>query len=316
MWYQRLKLWSRTTNSGASDSEHLLSQIHPTGWQTSHTSDQDPKWLVQRPTGFRRRGWLARLSHKGNLLFQGHKGRSRFKLLCFILCFMCVTLFFPLYWLGTGSQKCFVHFWLAQTRHLGLALEHVYIPGNLHTLSSDILAQLDVEKGQAMLTMNLPHLAQKLEKMPWIKSVQIERQFPGQLNILILERLPVAIWQQQGIHHVVDIDGVYLPVTNFKMYAHLPLIIGQEALEKLPEIMAILRRQPDLQQRVRVITRQGRRRWSLTFENDIIIHLPEIKPNFAWDKLNSLQKVNNILDKDIKIIDLRLPDKIILQRRN
>ena len=54
------------------------------------------------------------------------------------------------------------------------------------------------------------------------------------------------------------------------------------------------------------------RRWDITLESGIIIKLPEKGVKKALIKLSELDKKNNLLDKDIKIIDLRIEDRLFI----
>lgn len=297
--------------SGQPDSD-LLSDLHPTGWQETTPSRKKPDWLAAARS---QKSSQIRIRQRLNLWRHMSVIKLTSKWVLSLCVFGAVLILSLLLWLVQKPEISYQAFWLDKTKYLGLRLEKLYVPSDLKTDPAQLQALLQVTYGQAILGVNLPKLVGKLEKLPWIKSVRIERQLPDQLAIYIQERVPAAIWQQEGQHHMVDLEGERLPESDFTLYPDLPLILGQGALENLPEIISILQRQPNLQHRVKVITRQGNRRWSVTLDNEITIHLPEIEPELAWDKLNSLQKVNNILDKDVKIIDLRLPDRIILQRR-
>lgn len=310
---KRQKAAFKRQNHTESREADLLSDLHPTGWQGEISSRKKPDWMTKARA--QKTNQTRLLQHLG--LWQHlsvTKLTSKWVLsLCLVVGLLCLSL---LIWLVQKQDISYQAFWLDKTKYLGLRLEKLYVPSELKTDPAQLQDMLQVTYGQAILGVDLPELVEKIEKLPWIKSVRIERQLPDQLTLYIQERVPVAIWQQEGQHHMVDLEGEQLPESDFTKYPDLPLILGQGALENLPGIISILQRQPNLQHRVKVITRQGNRRWSVTLDNEITIHLPEISPEVAWEKLNSLQKVNNILDKDIKIIDLRLPDRIILQRRN
>ena len=58
----------------------------------------------------------------------------------------------------------------------------------------------------------------------------------------------------------------------------------------------------------------GKRRWNLRFDNGLDVKLPEEAPEQAWQRLAQLQRQYGVLDKDVSVIDLRLPDQIVLRQ--
>jgi Cell division septal protein len=59
--------------------------------------------------------------------------------------------------------------------------------------------------------------------------------------------------------------------------------------------------------------RIGNRRWDIIFEGGIRVYLPEINMSKAWSRLASANLENNFFDSDVKVIDLRFPDRMILR---
>jgi cell division protein FtsQ len=57
----------------------------------------------------------------------------------------------------------------------------------------------------------------------------------------------------------------------------------------------------------------GERRWNVTFDNGIVVKLPEENPELAWRVLGTLEKRDRILERRIAIIDLRLPDRMFVE---
>jgi cell division protein FtsQ len=44
------------------------------------------------------------------------------------------------------------------------------------------------------------------------------------------------------------------------------------------------------------------------------VKLPEESPEVAWSRLADLQKQYGLLEKDVRIIDLRLPDQVVVRQ--
>ena len=59
--------------------------------------------------------------------------------------------------------------------------------------------------------------------------------------------------------------------------------------------------------------RVGGRRWSVRFKNGVEARLPEKDPAASWTRLAKLAREHDVLDRDIKVIDLRLPDRLYVR---
>jgi cell division protein FtsQ len=61
------------------------------------------------------------------------------------------------------------------------------------------------------------------------------------------------------------------------------------------------------------MTRVADRRWTLTFDNGVKLHLPEQDLGRAWAKFAQLERNQGLLDRDIAVVDLRLPDRLVVR---
>ena len=76
----------------------------------------------------------------------------------------------------------------------------------------------------------------------------------------------------------------------------------------------LLAQQPKLKERVTAAVFVGKRRWNLRLDNGIDVKLPEEDPAGAWSRLAALQKQYGLLERDVSIIDLRLPDQVVVRQ--
>lgn len=152
-----------------------------------------------------------------------------------------------------------------------------------------------------------------LIKEQWIRDVIIKRQFPDKITLDIIEYRPYVIWQSQGELKLVDDDGTIIPVDNktVKQFSDLIIVVcNEEAIKNdLREIFNILILDPFIILDIESLVRIGDRRWDLVFRNGVIIKLPEKNVDEAWRKVMDLYN-NDAAFIDLKVIDLRLKDKI------
>ena len=77
---------------------------------------------------------------------------------------------------------------------------------------------------QRFFEMDIDTLALKIEQIPWVSAVQIRKQWPNQVEVLVSERLPVARWGSVGL---VDSDGEVFSSDGARSeFSALPVLNG------------------------------------------------------------------------------------------
>ncbi|MBB4286655.1 cell division protein FtsQ/DivIB [Roseospira goensis] len=201
----------------------------------------------------------------------------------------------------------------------GLVVRSVTVEGRVRTDPTRLLAALRTGRGEPILGFD-PHAARtRVEALPWVAGARVERRLPDAIHVVLTEREPLALWQRapDGDFAVIDRTGVPVEVDT-RPYADLPVIVGRDAPAAVPALMALLATEPDLARRVRAATRVAGRRWTLRLddiETGIDVRLPEGDPAAAWRRLAQLERDARLLARDIEVVDLRLPDRLVVRPR-
>jgi cell division protein FtsQ len=196
---------------------------------------------------------------------------------------------------------------------LGLKVQNVTTKGRKFTSVEEVASAIGLHDGEAILKFEPAAAQKRFEALPWIKTAVIKRQLPDTLSIVLEERVPVALWQKDYRHSLVDQEGVLIPGAPVSDYRHLPIVVGEGAAENAAELLATLGQQPELFGKLKSAIRISNRRWSLVLKNDVLVVLPEDSIDEAWHRLARLQKSDKILDRAITSVDLRLPDRVVLR---
>ena len=195
----------------------------------------------------------------------------------------------------------------------GLALDKVEVEGRDRQSKESILAALDVRQGMPVLDIDLAAAQARLEALTWVRSAEIERRMPDTLHIKIEERQPFAFWQRNGTLMLIDRDGMVIPAGDLKAYGPLIVLVGDDAPGYAVPLLDLLKTEPALAARVRAGVRLGQRRWTLRFDNGVEAALPETGAEAAWHRLAALEASSRVLERNISLIDLRLPDRVVLK---
>jgi cell division protein FtsQ len=75
----------------------------------------------------------------------------------------------------------------------------------------------------------------------------------------------------------------------------------------------MLEAEPLLRSRVSAAVRVSERRWNLRIDDRVDVKLPAENPEYAWAKLADMEKSHGVLQRDIVVVDMRLPDRLVVQ---
>lgn len=196
---------------------------------------------------------------------------------------------------------------------MGFTLQNVYLEGQHHTHSKDILKALDVQIGQPIFSLSLDEMRQRLEKINWVKYAVVERQLPHTLHVHIIERQAVAMWQNAGQLYLIDSQGNTIVEDDMKPFKSMMIMVGDDAPLYTNSLLEMLHQDPSLAKHVASAIRVGERRWNVRFYNGLEVKLPEENKEDAWTFFVQLERNKELLEKNVKHVDLRVPGKVYIQ---
>ena len=199
------------------------------------------------------------------------------------------------------------------TARSGFALESFYLEGRNRTPMQEITKALGLKKGDPILQLSLQEMRERLEKIGSVRYAAVERELPDRLIVRIVEREPVAIWQNQGKMALIDDNGVVMNDISVAGYPSLPLVVGGQAPEHVGEVLALLASDKQMANRFEAAVRISGRRWNIRLKDGKEIKLPENNPEKAWRALADIQQAQQLLDRDVKVIDLRVGGRLFIK---
>lgn len=197
----------------------------------------------------------------------------------------------------------------------GLRVNDIVIEGRANTPEPLLRSALGVSKGDPILGFSLDQARARIESLSWVEHATVERRLPGTVVVYLQERAPFAIWQNQNKYVLVDRTGQVVANQDVSKFPKLPQIVGAGAPAAAAELLDALTERPLLAEKVSASVRVGERRWNLRLTNGIDVYLPEGHVAVALDKLIQLQHEHAVLDRPLAVIDLRLPDRLVMRPR-
>jgi cell division protein FtsQ len=222
---------------------------------------------------------------------------------------------------------------LALSGGLGFAVREVYADGRVRTDPAALRAQLGIAVGDPILAIDPTATRARLEQLPWVEQASVERLLPDRIQVRLIERQPLALWQRDDRFALIDrggaviapdvaaldgvgeISGVADPAADPSIrWGQLRVLVGEQAPRHAAWLFALLSTEPALWARVAAATWVGDRRWTLRLDNRIDVMLPEQNVLRAWRFLAQKARDEALLKRAISVIDLRfLPNRLRLR---
>ena len=195
----------------------------------------------------------------------------------------------------------------------GFRITAVAINGRKQLTQDEVLAIGGVNGRSSLLFLDAATVRDKLKTNPWIGEATVQKFYPGQLQIDIVERSAFALWQQGGRLSVIADDGAVLEPYLSRRFISLPLVVGKGAETHAKDFLALLARYPQVRAATKAAIYVGERRWNLRLKDGLDIRLPENDVGNALASLSKLDKEDRLFSRDIVAVDMRLPDRLTVQ---
>ena len=196
----------------------------------------------------------------------------------------------------------------------GLKVEEILVVGRNETKREDLLKAIRVARGMPILTVDLDAARRRVEALPWVHRASVERILPDTILLNVEERKPIALWQHNGKFALIDGKGEVILNTGLQRFSDLVVVVGKDAPTHASELLDLLAAAPELVPMVKSAVWVGDRRWNLRLQGGIDVRLPEEDPTAAWIRLAAYEKAHHVLERDVQVLDLRAPDRLIVRK--
>lgn len=195
---------------------------------------------------------------------------------------------------------------------VGFGIDRIEISGQTLTADRDIITLLTVGTGNSTLTFDAQKAQARLQWLRAVESATVRKVYPDKIIVSIVEKVPVARWRVGDTTWLIDEAGKKIG-TDISSYTDLPLVIGEGAADDAVVMVRILDRHESLKNDLAALSRIGDRRWDLIYRNGLRVQLPERGVAQALDRLEMYQRDYQLLERDVTLIDLRVPSLVALK---
>lgn len=180
------------------------------------------------------------------------------------------------------------------------------VEGASDDLAEAVRAKLALPLPMSSFDIDLDAARDRIEVLDAVQKADLRVRSGGILQVVITERVPVAVWRTEDGLTLVDETGHRVAgLLSRADRADLPLIAGEGADVATPEALQLIAAAGPLTPRLRGLVRIGERRWDLVLDRDQRVLLPEKNPVQALERLLALDHAQDLMNRDILAVDLR-----------
>ncbi|MFT8327767.1 cell division protein FtsQ/DivIB [Gluconobacter oxydans] len=200
-----------------------------------------------------------------------------------------------------------------------LPIRHIVINGRGMTSEASIQEALGTSVGRPIFGFSVEAARQRLDELPFIDHATVERHMPDTVIITLVERTPIAVWQDRGHFMLInrageEVSDQGLTGKNAQAFLQLPLVVGEGANTAAASVIDALNKEPLVKSQVTALIRVGNRRWNATLKDGTTVMLPEGEEAAAFTRLAHYQQSMRLLERPVQSIDLRLPDRMVVHQ--
>ena len=240
------------------------------------------------------------------------KGMIRFVTSVFLM--FCLMAFLALWLLGAlpAVRQGMHDFKVNRLMSMGFVVKQVDVMGEGRLNEADVRAAIGIYPGEYFFGADLERAQIRTESLPWVDRAVVRRLWPNRIVVQLVETKPYALWQQNGQFSLVSAKGE--EITKYEDVRSMPkglkTLIGEDAPKHATVIEAALEGYPDIWARTESLVHMRGQRWDLYLNGGVKVKLPEANVDGALRRLADLQSRTQILDREVAVIDLRLPDRV------
>lgn len=201
------------------------------------------------------------------------------------------------------------------TSNMGFEVANILVEGRQYTDVDTIKAIVNVNKGDPLFLFDPSEAQRMISKISWVKSVAIERRLPNTIYIGLTERQPMALWQRQKRLSLIDTEGVILTDHKLERFKNYIIVTGESVPSIAPSFLELLASEPSILSRIESASFISDRRWDVVLKSGIQVKLPEDEVALALRSLAVMHTEEGLMDKDIKVIDVREPSRITVRTK-
>ena len=186
-------------------------------------------------------------------------------------------------------------------------IKHIKVIDSQQSKETDIREKIS-NLSDNLLLLDKQILQNEIEEVPWVKRANIKKIFPNKIQIQVIENDPYAIFLNEGVPFLIDLDGpIITQISDQSIDTSMIQILGEKANENLESLIKSINIHfPELLSDIKSLEYIELRRWNMKLRRDLKIKFPDEKIDQSIINLKRLFVEQNVSESNIIEIDLRI----------
>ena len=195
-----------------------------------------------------------------------------------------------------------------------LYIQNIEIVGSKNSSEEKIKNIISINE-KSLFTLDLDYTVSEIQKLNWVKRVNIKKKFPHTIEILIFENDPFAYLLKDRKTFLIDIDGeIISEENNLENIDEYLIVTGKDSQKNLSKLIRDINiAYPEILASLYELEFIEKRRWDIIINNKLRIKLSESDVQNSLINLKKLINENKILKSNIIEVDLRISDRAIFR---
>lgn len=198
--------------------------------------------------------------------------------------------------------------------HMGHSQISIIKNYNIHTNSNkqnlnELKLAIGIIPHTNSYSINLEDVNKRILSHPWVKKSAVKRRPNGNLDIKVQFRTAIAQWTDGQYFYPLSADGSHVKTPTDKRIDNTVLFVG-DLPNDITEITNIAHK---ISNKISHLEWIEKRRWNIYTTTGILIKLPEDDFITSLAKIIQLETTDNILSKNISVIDMRDNKRILIK---
>jgi cell division protein FtsQ len=201
---------------------------------------------------------------------------------------------------------------------IGYKLEEIQINDLQFLDVKEVVDIMNVQNEESVFKINIEEIEINLERNFWISEAKVRVIYPNILNVFITEKVPEFLWNDGKKFYAVNEKGEILKQVlgdDKYQFANFITISGKNSRGYIPNLMLFIKSDDYLFSNISAISRVGKRRWDVYFIGGLKVMLPQKTPAKSWQNFIELNDKINFFNNKFKSVDLRVENKIFIEKK-
>ncbi|MEK6204279.1 MAG: cell division protein FtsQ, partial [Amylibacter sp.] len=193
-------------------------------------------------------------------------------------------------------------------------IQQMHIQGVPESFDKLVRDTLNVNLPISSFHLDLEAMKARVDNIDAVETANLLIGSKGILEVGVVMRVPVLVWRSDKGLILLDANGQKSGQLVSRLERiDLPLITGAGVQGHSEQALEIFKKLLPISGRVRGLMRVGERRWDVVLDRNQVLKLPENHPIAALGRILALHRVQDILNRDITVVDVRDGRKPILR---